>query len=116
MSVTAVLRGPNGKVTLSESDTLILGRKKSEPSKEEDGERKWIVLSNDKKISRKHAKLFYNPNTSQFEIKIYGKNGVQINEAHLGEGTASVPHQAVLQVKRVVQSVKSFSNILDRFR
>jgi pSer/pThr/pTyr-binding forkhead associated (FHA) protein len=47
----------------------------------------FVVLSSDKTISRKHAKLYYAEARKRFEIKVYGKNGVYVGEdLYLPEG------------------------------
>ncbi|ORE04437.1 hypothetical protein BCV72DRAFT_277693, partial [Rhizopus microsporus var. microsporus] len=61
-----------------------------------------IPLGNAKSVSRQHAQLFYNFTTQQFEMTVFGKNGVFVNERFIEKGiTVPLEHRAKIQIGEV---------------
>ncbi|KAL6064802.1 F/Y-rich N-terminus-domain-containing protein [Balamuthia mandrillaris] len=59
---------PNG-------EGLVLGRKKDPSSSSA-----FIRIPNDKTVSRKHAQLKYNEANHRWQVKVFGKNGLYVND------------------------------------
>ncbi|KAI5955877.1 FHL1 [Candida jiufengensis] len=62
---------------------VILGRKSYDELQQSQVD---VHLSEKKAISRKHAKIFYNFGSQQFEITVLGKNGAFVDEAFVEKG------------------------------
>jgi pSer/pThr/pTyr-binding forkhead associated (FHA) protein len=52
-----------------------------------------------KNISRRHARLYYNPPKRRFELEIMGKNGAFVNEEYVQAGTTIVVEENGMKVQ-----------------
>lgn len=61
-----------------------------------------LHLSNNRSISRKHAKIFYNFGNQNFEILILGKNGVYVDDKHVEKGfTVTLKNKSKVQIGKI---------------
>ncbi|RCH84511.1 Pre-rRNA-processing protein fhl1, partial [Rhizopus azygosporus] len=61
-----------------------------------------IPLGNAKSVSRQHAQLFYNFTKQQFEMTVFGKNGVFVDERFIEKGiTVPLEHRTKIQIGEV---------------
>ncbi|KAK6464066.1 transcriptional regulator of the forkhead/HNF3 family [Scheffersomyces coipomensis] len=65
---------------------IILGRKSSDDLLQSSHHAVDVHLSSKKAISRRHAKIFYNFGTQQFEISILGRNGAFVDDLFVEKG------------------------------
>ncbi|KAJ2492568.1 hypothetical protein IWW37_001323 [Coemansia sp. RSA 2050] len=74
---------------------VLLGRYQSA----DDQEQVDIDLGGSKAVSRRHAKIYYNFMSQNFELQVFGKNGCLVNDEYYARGM-SVPlhHKMVIQI------------------
>ncbi|PVU93815.1 hypothetical protein BB561_003018 [Smittium simulii] len=99
----AKLEGPNINYFIK-SLSLTLGRQAS------GSELADVILGENKALSRKHAKIFYNFMNRSFELQVFGKNGCFVDGLFIQKGT-TVPlaHRTV-----ILMGESSFTFLLPR--
>lgn len=78
---------------------VVLGRKSHDDALQSSHHAVDVHLGSKKAISRRHAKIFYNFGTQQFELSILGRNGAFVNDLFVEKGiTVPLVDGAKIQV------------------
>ncbi|KAL0083014.1 hypothetical protein J3Q64DRAFT_1751112 [Phycomyces blakesleeanus] len=77
----AKLEEGNGLCHYIRTLKITLGRKSGQPGQVD------IPLGNTKSVSRQHAQMNYNLETKMFEMTVFGKNGVLVNDSFIDKNS-----------------------------